>query len=113
MDDGSVLRILVQTHATEAVSQGTTICLLQSFGLRQNPSALCLTDRVLMQSLRCVVLGTESAAEVWCESADASQLLVSFHGDRLTTWAAAVEWSGRFCNRLQFLPCGQNSEKSL
>ena len=66
-----------------------------------------------MQSLRCVVLGTESAAEVWCESADDSQLLVSFHGDRLTTWAAAVEWSGRFCNHLQFLPCGQNSEKSL
>ena len=55
-----------------------------------------------MQSLRCVVLGTESAAEVWCESATDSQLLVSFHGDRLTTWAAAVEWSGRFCNRLQF-----------
>ena len=55
-----------------------------------------------MQSLRCVVLGTESAAEVWCESADYSQLLVSFHGDRLATWTAAVEWSGRFCNRLQF-----------
>ncbi len=26
------------------------------------------------------------------------------------TWTAAVEWSGRLCSRLQFLPCGQNSE---
>ena len=113
MDAGNDLPILVQTHATEAVSRGMTTCSLQSFGLKRNPSALCLTDRVLMQSLRCVVLGTESAAEVYCESATDSQLLVSFHGDRLTTWAAAVEWSGRFCNRLQFLPCAQNSEKSL
>ncbi len=112
MDAGNALPILVQTHAMEAVSQGMTTCSLQSFGLRQNPSALCLTDRVLIQSLRCVVLGTESAAEVWCESADDLQLLVSFHGDRLTTWAAAVEWSGRFCHRLQLLPCGQHSEKS-
>jgi len=44
-----------------------------------------------------VVLGTESAAEVWCESVTDSQLLVSFHGDRLATWTAAVEWAGRFC----------------
>ena len=113
MDAGNDLPISVQTHAMAAVLHGTTTCSLQSFGLKRNTSALCLTDRVLMQSLRCVVLGTESAAEVWCESADDSQLLVSFHGDRLATWTAAVEWSGRLCSRLQFLPCGQNSEKSL
>ena len=44
-----------------------------------------------------MVLGTEDAAEVWCESAGWQMLLVSFCGDRLATWTAAVEWAGRLC----------------
>ena len=44
-----------------------------------------------------MVLGTEDAAEVWCESAQRKTLMVSFHGSRLATWTAAVEWAGRLC----------------
>jgi hypothetical protein len=61
-------------------------------------------DRVILSRLRCVVLGIDSAAEIWFESPVEAVLLVSFYGDRLATWTAATEWSSRFCQHFTGFP---------